>query len=173
MDFFDLIDLNKIRRAILYLVCIVAAVWLQTMVFSRRSVLNVSPFFLPALVVSIGLFEGGTWGALLGLAAGIGCDLSMTDTTVLYLVLFSVFGFFSGVLAQFFINRTFFACMLLSVLALVVTAACQIIPLWLFRGTALRELLPVAGVQVLLSLPLAVLCYFAVKLIAGRSRELR
>lgn len=171
MALLELINLRKIRKAIFYLICIVVAVWLQTMVLSRRGLLGVKPFFLPALVVAIGMFEGGVWGALLGIAAGIGCDLAMSDSTVLFLVLFAVCGFLSGVLTQFFINRTFFSDMLLSVLALAFTALCQIVPLWIFQGTAPGPLFSVAGLQVLWSLPFAVLCFFVVKLIAGRQSE--
>ena len=171
MAFLELINLRKVRKALLYLLCIVAALWLQTMVFSRRGLLGVKPFFLPALIVAVGLFEGGVWGAMLGVAAGILCGWAMSGTSVLFLVLFAVCGFLSGLLAEFFINRTFFSCMLLSVLALAVTAVCQIVPLWIFRGTAPAALLPVAGLQVLWSLPFAALFFVVVKRIAGRERE--
>lgn len=171
MAFWEFINLRKIRKAILYLVCILVAEWLQTMVFSRGGLKGVNPFFLPALIVAIGMFEGGIWGALLGIAAGISCDLAVSDSTVLFLILFCSFGFLSGLLSQFFINRTFFACMLLSIVALVFTAFCQIIPLWIFHGTAPQPLLSVAGLQVLWSLPFAVACYFIVKLISGKERD--
>ena len=88
------------------------------------------------------------------------------------MILFTVFGFLSGMLSEFFITRSFFACMLLSVLALAVTALCQVIPLWIFRGTAPEALFPVAGLQVLWSLPFAALSFPVVKRIAGRDRDL-
>ena len=72
MALLELINLRKARKAILYLVCIIIALWLQTMVLSRVVLLGAKPFFLPVLVVALGLFEGGVWGGMLGLAAGIG-----------------------------------------------------------------------------------------------------
>ena len=171
MALFELINLRKLRKAILYLICIVAALWLQTMVLSRVALLGAKPFFLPALIVAIGMFEGGVWGGVLGLIAGIGCDWSFSDSTVLFLILFAAFGFLSGLLSEFFINRSFFSFLLLAVLALAVTALCQVIPLWIFRGTAPEALFPVAGLQVLWSLPLAALSYPVVKRIAGRDRD--
>ena len=171
MPLFELIDFRKLRKAILYLICIVAAVWLQTMALPRMELLGAKPFFIPALAVAVGMFEGGVWGGLLGLLAGIGCDWSFSDSTVQFLVLFAAFGFLSGLLSEFLINRSFFACMLLSVLALAVTALCQVIPLWIFRGADPKALFPVAGLQVLWSLPFAALSYLVVKRIAGRNPD--
>ena len=171
MALFELINLRKARKAILYLICIIIALWLQTMVFSRVSFLGAKPFFLPALVVAIGLFEGGVWGGMLGLAAGIGCALSMAGSPILFLVLLPVFGFLSGLLADFLINRRFVAYLLLAALALLITALLQALPLWIFRGTNPVPLFSVALLQTLWSLPLAVPAYFAAKLLAGRERE--
>ena len=170
MVFLELINLQKVRRAILYLLCVVLAVWLQTMVLSRLEILGAKPFFVPAVAVAIGLYEGGIWGAMLGIAAGIGCDVCMSDSTVMYMVLFAAFGFFAGLLTRFFINRSFFAYLLLAVLALAITALFQIVPLWIFQGSAPGPLFSTAVLQVLWSLPLAALAYPAVRLIAGRQQ---
>ena len=149
MAIFELINLRKARKAILYLLCIVVAIWMQTMLLSRVTLLGVKAFFLPALIVAFGLFEGGVWGGMLGLAAGLGCMLSMAGSPVLFLVLLPVFGFLSGLLADFLINRRFVAYLLLCALALLVTSLLQ--ALW--------------------ALPLAVPAYFAAKLLAGYERE--
>ena len=171
MAIFELINLRKARKAILYLLCIIVALWLQTMVLSRVILLGARPFFLPALIVAIGLWEGGVWGGMLGLAAGLGCMLSMAGSPVLFLVLLPVLGFLSGLLADFLINRRFVSYLLLAALALLVTALLQALPFWIFRGAAPRPLFTVALLQALWALPLAVPSYFAVRLLAGRDRE--
>lgn len=171
MTLFELINLRKVRKAVLYLFCIVVSVWLQTMVLSRGGPAGVKPFFIPAMVVAVGMFEGGVWGGLLGLVTGLGCDLSYSDSTVLFTVLFTAFGFFSGLLTEYLINRRFIAWLLLAVLSLAVTAFCQLMPLWIFRGTAFRSLAGVALLQCLWSLPFAALSYFVVKFVAGRERR--
>ncbi len=171
MAIFDLINLRKIRKAILYLLCIIVTLWLQTMVFSRVELLGAKPFFLPAIVVAIGLFEGGVWGGMLGLAAGFGCMLSMAGSPVLFLVLLPAVGFLSGLLADYLINRRFVAFLLLAALALLITALLQALPLWVFRGANPRPLFTVALLQALWALPLAVPAYFAAKLLAGRGRD--
>ena len=168
--FLDLINLDKIRRAVLYLLCVIISLWLQTMVFSRVAPLGVKPFFLPVVIVAIGLWESGVWGAVLGLLTGIYTDMVMAESTVTFLVLFSFYGFASGVLGEFVINRRFVSYMILAALALLFTAACQIVPLWIFRGTALEILLPVALLQAAWGFPLAVPAYFAAKAISGRRR---
>ncbi len=171
MAIFELINLHKARKAILYLLCIIVALWLQTMVLSRVILLGARPFFLPALIVAIGLWEGGVWGGMLGLAAGLGCMLSMAGSPVLFLVLLPALGFLSGLLADFLINRRFVSYLLLAALALLVTALLQALPFWIFRGTAPRPLFTVAFLQALWALPLAVPSYFTAKLLAGRDRE--
>ena len=171
MAFFELINLRKTRKAILYLLCTVVALWLQTMVLSRVVLWGAKPFFLPAFIVAIGLWEGGVWGAMLGLAAGLGCTLSMAGSPVLFLVLLPAFGFLSGLLAEFLINRRFVSYLILAAAALAVTALLQALPLWIFRGAEPRALFTVALLQALWALPLAVPSYFAAKLLAGRERE--
>lgn len=167
----ELINLRKARKAILYLLCIIVTLWLQTMVFSRVELLGAKPFFVPALIVAIGLYEGGVWGGLLGLAAGLGCMWSMAGSPLLFLVLLPVCGFLSGLLADYLINRRFLAYLLLAALALLLTAVLQALPLWIFRGAAVQPLLTVALLQALWALPLAVPAYFVTKLLAGRERE--
>ena len=89
----------------------------------------------------------------------------------LFLVLLPVFGFLSGLLADFLINRRFVAYLLLCALALLVTSLLQALPLWIFRGANPSALFTVALLQALWALPLAVPAYFAAKLLAGYERE--
>ena len=163
MEFLEYIDLNRIRKAIIYLLMGLFAVWLQTSVLSRLLLLSIVPFFAPVLAVAVGLWEGGFWGGVYGMVTGLYCDMAYTESSFRYMVLFALLGFFSGLLGEFLINRRFFAYFLLSAIALALTAAVQALPLWVFREVPLEELLPVAIVQVLLSLPFAVPAYFAVK----------
>ena len=166
----DLIDLKKIRKAILYLLCIVVCHWFQTLALSRAVLLGAAPLFLPALAVAIGMWEGGVWGALLGLVAGALLDAACSDSHVLFTLLFMVYGFFSGMLTDFFINRRFLSYVLLSAAALLLTALVQILPL-LLRGSAIAPLLRTALFQGLWSLPLALPVWPIVRAVAGKARE--
>lgn len=170
MIFLDLINMRKVRKAIIYIFCIIIAQWLQLMVLSRVEILGAKPLFLPALIAAFGLFEGGVWGAALGIVCGAYCDMVFVDSTALFLVLYAAIGFFSGVLADYLINRRFFSYLAVAFLALLVTGVCQIIPLWIFAGSKLLPLLGTALLQCVWSLPFAALCYVVVKRVSGQER---
>lgn len=170
MVFLDLINLKKLRRAALYLLFLAGALWLQFSVLARLDILGAGPFLLPAAVVAIGMWEGGVWGGVLGLLAGFCCDLAMTESTVTFLILFSVYGFAGGVLADYFVNRRLLSCLILSALAMLLTALVQILPLWVFHGVGLDVLLPYALLQTLWSLPFAFPAFFLCRAVSGRDR---
>ena len=166
----DLINIQKVRRAILYLLVIALTVWTQFSLLPELRILGVKPFFVPVVVVAIGLWEGGVWGGVLGLRTGLCCDLAMNESTVTFLILFTACGFFAGVLGSSVINRRFFSFLLLSAAALLLTALVQIAPFWLFRGVSLNALLPIALLQSLWSLPFAAPAYYLCKKISGKRR---
>ena len=167
----DLLNAKKLRRALLYFLCLLAALWLQLEIFSRHPLPGgAKPFFIPVLVAAVGLWEGGVWGAAFGLVAGFFCDIEMLSSVVTFLVTFAVLGFFSGLLADYFINQRFVAYLILAALSLALTAAVQALPLWLLRDAPGSALLPVAVFQSLWSLPFAVPAYFLVRRISGKRR---
>ena len=164
----DLINFKKLKRVLLYLAVILVVMALQTLLFSRIRPLGAAPMFVPAVVTAIALFEGSAWGAMLGLVTGVLCALRFSGTTFLFPVLFSLIGFFSGLLAQFLMNRRLFSYFALSVAALVLTAFCQMFrPLFLLDAAPLA-VLRTAFLQVFWSLPFPFLIYFPVRNI-GRS----
>lgn len=73
--------------------------------------------FMPAVVVAIGAFEGGVWGAALGLVTGFLTDISY-DNTVLFAALFPAIGFFAGVLTRWFVNASLFAYLVMCLAAI-------------------------------------------------------
>lgn len=171
MAFLELLDIKKIRKGLIYLLCVIVSIGLQNLLFARVSFWGVHVMFVPVIVVAIGIFEGGVWGAVFGLICGWLLDMTMLSSTATFLVLFALLGFGAGFLTEFVINRRFFSAMLLSLLALGITAACQIVPLWAFHSTPLGDVLPTAGLQTAVSLPFAVPAYFAVKAISARRKE--
>ena len=165
---FDFVNLDKLRRGILYGLLLMLFLLLQNVVFSRITVLGVRCFFLPVLVLGVGLFEGGIWGGVFGLCAGILSDLAGAAAGVTFTVLFSTLGFFTGLLAQFLLNRRFFSYFVLCLLALALTAFCQFFPLLVFQDAPWRTLLRTALLQLLWSLPFSVPAYFACRALSAR-----
>ena len=171
MSILDLIDIEKVRRAIMYTALLFAALVLQNMVISEFPIFGAKALFVPALVVAVGLFEGGVWGGVFGLFAGLLGDSAFSGNTVMFTVVFPILGFAAGLLADFMINRRFFSFMLLSLISLGFTALCQIFPLFAFDGAKLGDLLSTALVQTLWSLPFAAPIYLVTKRIAESSED--
>ena len=165
---FDLINLSKIRRALLYGFCLLIVLTVQNNVLSRIAPLGVKAMVVPCFVVGVGMFEGGLWGGVFGIITGILCDMGSSGTTVMYLLVFAVEGFASGMLAELFVNRRLYSYMILSVGALLFLALCQTVPLWIYAGTSLGALARVGLLQALWTLPLAVPCYFACRAVGRR-----
>ncbi len=171
MAFIELIDFKKIRKALWYLLCVIIAISLQNLLFSRVALFGVHPLFIPVVVIAFGVFEGAVWGASLGLITGYFCDITMLDSTALFMVLFALMGFAAGFLTEFLINRRFFSYFVLAVAALIITVICQVVPLWIFKGTPIFHLLPTMILQVLWSAPFTFPAYFAVKAVSIRRKE--
>lgn len=164
----DLINFDKLKRALLYFAVVAVVLAVQTLLFSRLRPLGAAPMFVPAVVTAIALFEGGVWGAVFGLVTGILCALRYSGTVVLFPLLFAAIGFFSGMLAQYVLNRRFFSYFALSVAAFVLTAFCQMFRPLFFLDAKPLAVLRIGLLQVLWSLPFPFLIYFPVKNIGRR-----
>ena len=99
---------SRARRGALYAMLLVLFLLLQEAVFIHVAPFGVRAMFLPALVVAVGLFEGGWQGGVFGLAAGVLSDLCGTGIHVLFTVLYPLMGFAMGFLADFLVNRRFY-----------------------------------------------------------------
>lgn len=162
----DLINREKLRRALLYLLYMLLCLLAQDSIFANLRLFGVNMLFLPAAVVAVGMFEDGAWGAVFGLVMGFLADISY-DNTALFTALFPALGFFSGVLSRWYVNRRFFAYMLVSTLAGAVTAFFQMLGL-LLRGHDFGPMLFTAVVQLVWSLPMAAALYFPCRAIARK-----
>ncbi|MCI5754032.1 MAG: hypothetical protein MR033_05315 [Clostridiales bacterium] len=166
----DLFDFSRLRRALVYVVYLLLVLLLQSLLGSRLTLLGVHALFLPAAAVAVGMLEDGVWGGLFGLALGILADAGFTENTVLFTVLFALIGFFSGFAAAFLVNRRFFSYLTVSLAALLITALCQMLGVWVSDGVCWSAL-GTAALQTLWSLPAAALIYFPARYIAGRDWE--
>ena len=159
----DLISLQKLKRAILYFAVVLVVLGLQNLLFSRIRPLGVAAMFVPAVVVAIGMFENGLWGAMFGLVTGILCGMRYSGCLILFAVLFAAFGFFSGLLSKYFVNRRFFSYCALCFAAFVITAFCQMFRLLFLTDASSLALLRTGALQVLWSMVFPFLIYFPVK----------
>ncbi len=147
------------RRVLLYALYLFLALVLQTMVLTYIRPLGVCPFVLPAAAVAVGMFEGGTWGAVFGLVLGIFTDMVFVESTVTFTLLFPALAFATGFVSQFFINRRFPGFMLAAAAALLITALVQMLKVWASDAGS-PVMLGTVLLQTLWSLPPAALAYF-------------
>ena len=149
----------NLRRLLLYVLYLFLVLIFQNMALTQIRPLGVCPFMLPAAVVAVGMFEGASWGAIFGLLMGIFADMFYVESTVGFTLLFPAIAFAVGFVSQFFINRRFFAFMVASCAALLVTGVAQMLRVLVLEGWSFA-LLSTVILQTLWSLPPAVLAYF-------------
>ena len=164
----DLFDRKKARRALAWAIFMLVTLLVQNTVLSRITILGVKALFLPAACVAAGMFEGGVGGAVFGLFLGFFGDMSYSENTVLFTVLFPMIGFFTGFAAEFFLNRRFLPFMAASLAAILLTALCQAVTAAILSGGSLGYMLRTAGLQTLWSLPPAALFYPAAAKMSAR-----
>lgn len=160
------IEWKKIRSFLTFAVYMLGAMFLQSVLFSRLSILGVKGFILPAAAVAAGIYLGGVRGAVFGLFLGLLTDFSFTETTMLFTLLFPVIGFAGGLAADFYINKSFFAFMVFSAAAILLTGLVQLLAAAVLNGAELLPGLVTVLLQTAWSLLPAALLYLPFK---GRS----
>ena len=163
----ELLMRRGFHRALWYALFLLIFELLQELVFSRISILGVRPLLPPLLAAAVGLFEGGVWGGVFGLCAGLWMDGVSSDSVVLFTVLCPLLGFLAGFMTYFFMNRRFFSFFLLSAAFLCLIAFCQAMPHMVRNPSAWASLFLTGLLQTLWSLPFVPLAYFPVRRIAA------
>lgn len=156
----DMINIVKVRKALLYAFILLGMIFLQDIILSRIELLGVKPFITPIAVAAVGYFTGGVWGAVFGLLAGLSADASLNGSDVMMTVVFPIIGFFSGALPMFLMSRRFISFFIISLGASVLTALCQLFRFLVFTDTRVLPLLVTGVLQVLWSLPFAFVVYY-------------
>ncbi len=155
-DFLEKINIRKLLRYLLFMFLALAA---QSMVIGQIRIMGVAPMVLPAVAVAMGMFKGATLGPLFSLVMGIYADMAFVENTIGFTVLFPVLSFAAAFVAQFFVNRRFFAFMGLSFMGLLITALFQMLKT--LAGDAFcMAMITTAVLQTLWSLPFSALAYF-------------
>jgi len=170
--FLDLFNLTKIRRALIYAALMIIYLCVECGIFPRLPIFGVRLIFTPCFIIAVAMFEGEISGGIFGLILGILLDIKHTETVVLFTIYLPILGYAAGVVTNLFVNRRFFSFTILSAAALVGCALLQGADLLLFSAdTDKLRVLTVAGLQVLLSLPLTVLIYPPCRAASRHGRE--
>lgn len=166
--FVDLFHTKKIRLALIYFVMLILVQFLQDTVLAQFNVLGVKMLFVPAACAAVGVHEGGFRGGLYGLAAGVLCDMTYSENTILFTVVFPLLGFGAGLAADYMLNRSYVAYLFTAACALLFTGCAQMLRVLVLQPGALFYCLYMVVMQMLVSMPMAAVLYFPVEQIASR-----
>ena len=155
-DLFEKINIHRVLRYALFMLLTLMA---QNMILSHFRLFGSCPMVLPAVAVAGGLFEGATLGPLFSLIMGIFADMSFVEHTIFFALVLPALSFAAAFVSQFFINRRFFAFMGITLAALFITAALQMLKT-LAGDTWSGAMLSTVIVQTLWSLPFSAVAYF-------------
>lgn len=155
----EIIEKINFKRILQYWLFMFLALIVQNMLFTKLRPFGVCPLVLPAVAVAVGMFEGAVWGAVFSLIMGYFADMAFIENTITFTVLFPALSFATGFVAQFFINRRFFAYMGATFIALLVTGVVQMLKTSAMDAFAGSMIITVI-LQTLWSLPPAALAYF-------------
>lgn len=161
---------KKIKRILAHILLLFLLYILQTSVFTHIRLFGVFPLILPLAVVGIGLFEDGFNGGVWGIVAGLLCDMSLADSSVLFTVSLAVIGFLTGFLSEFILARGFPTYFFLSVLVLAVLSFLQMFQYLIFDHISFKILSRVALNQTLYSALFIIPVYYPVKRVTRKTR---
>ena len=151
-DLFEKINIHRVLRYALFMLLTLMA---QNMILSHFRLFGSCPMVLPA----VGMFEGATLGPLFSLIMGIFADMSFVEHTIFFALVLPALSFAAAFVSQFFINRRFFAFMGITLAALFITAALQMLKT-LAGDTWSGAMLSTIIVQTLWSMPFSAVAYF-------------
>ena len=147
------IDFKKMRVFLEYAVYLLLAMLLQGLLFSRLSIFGVKGFVLPAAVVAAGMYLGGMRGAVFGICLGLVTDMSYTESSFMYTIVFALIGFGAGFASEFYINKSFLVFMVMSVIAVLLSGLAQYLAAVIFGGAELVQGIVTVLLQTALSIP--------------------
>ena len=153
------IDFKKMRVFLEYAVYLLLAMLLQGLLFSRLSIFGVKGFVLPAAVVAAGMYLGGMRGAVFGICLGLVTDMSYTESSFMYTIVFALIGFGAGFASEFYINKSFLVFMVMSIIAVLLSGLAQYLAAVIFGGAELVQGIVTVLLQTALSIPPMALLY--------------
>ena len=153
------IDFKKLRVFLEYAVYLLLAMLLQGLLFSRLSIFGVKGFVLPAAVVAAGMYLGGVRGAVFGICLGLVTDMSYTESSFMYTIVFALIGFGAGFASEFYINKSFLVFMVMSVIAVLLSGLALDLAAVIFGGAELVQGIVTVLLQTALSIPPMALLY--------------
>ncbi|MCL2226304.1 MAG: hypothetical protein FWB97_01550 [Oscillospiraceae bacterium] len=127
----------------------------QGMVFPYLRIAGLSPLLLPLLSTGVAVYAGRFAGGVIGIFAGILCDISLNEPVGAFTILLTFTGLVIGALADSVITRGFVTYFMFCICVLVLAALIQMFPLIYIVGIPPQALLMTALWQTIYSLVFA------------------
>ena len=149
----------------LHALLLVAVYVLQGVILPFMRLNGLVPLLLPIAGAGVALYEGRDTGGIVGLFAGILCDVSFNQPAGSFTVLLTLTGLIIGTLADTVILRGFVTYYLSCTAVLIISAFVQMFPLVIspFQNIPVQSLISTAIQQTIYSLVFALPIWFFVR----------
>ena len=156
---------------LLHAVLLMTVYIFQGLIFPYLRLAGLAPLLLPIVSTGVAVYEGRFTGGVMGLFAGVFCDISFNEPTMVFTVLLTFTGLLVGTLADTVIMRGFSTYFLSCVAVLAVAAFVQMFPIVFFEDVQPRQLLRTALWQSGYSLIFALPIWFPVRALGKRAER--
>ena len=156
---------------VLHALLLIAVYIFQSMIFPYLRLTGLTPLILPIVSTGVAVYEGRDTGGVMGLFAGIFCDVSLNEPVGAFTVLLTILGLVVGALADTIIARSFATYFLCCVAVLIISALMQMFPLVFLQGIPIQPLMSTAIRQTMYSLLFSLPIWFFVRALGKRAQR--
>jgi len=143
----------------------------QSMIFPYLRLAGLAPLLMPIVTTGVAVYEGRDAGGIMGIFAGIFCDVSFNEPVGVFTVLLTIVGLVVGTLADTIITRGFVTYFLCSVAVLTISALIQMLPLLFLLNVPLQPLISTAIQQTIYSIIFTLPIWFFVRALGKRAQR--
>ena len=136
---------------------------LQATVFTHIRIFGVKPLILPVAIMCAALFDGMTTAGMVGLAAGVLCDLSFNQPALQFTIFMTALGIAAGYLFETVISTSFTSFLICTTAALFVCAVIQFFGIVVYNGAEILPVLKTAVIQTVYSAIFVLPLYYIVR----------
>jgi len=157
-----------ITNVLLHALLLITVYILQSMFFPFMRIGGLVPLALPLVVAGVALYEGKYTGGVVGIFAGILCDMSFNNPVGVFTVFLTIAGLVIGALSDTIVLRGFVTYYIACAGILILSAMVQMFPMMFLQGYPFHFLIDTAIGQTVYSLILAFPIWFPVRALAKR-----
>ena len=154
---------SRFTEIVLHALLILTVYVFQSMIFPYMRLNGLVPLLLPIVCTGTAVYHGRVAGGVSGLFAGIFCDISFNEPTVLFTVTLTFAGLIIGTLTDTVLTRSFPVYILSCAAVLIFSAFAQMFPLMFLVEVPTQPLFITALWQTLYSLIFIIPIWFFVR----------